>query len=106
MTLMKGRRIIPLAVLTLKLHFNSADYALAQFTLVNVGHTNNGGFALSVAVSGNYVYLANDADGLRVYDISNPTNAVNVGHTTNGGYATRVAVSGNYAYLANWDDGL
>jgi hypothetical protein len=57
-------------------------------------------------VSGNYAYLANADDGLRVYDIGDPTNVVNVGHIDNGGRANGVAVSGNYAYLANANDGL
>lgn len=51
-------------------------------------------------------YLANRGDGLRVYDISTPTNVVNIGHIDNGGDALDVAVSGDYAYLANQADGL
>jgi len=42
-------------------------------------------------------YLANGYDGLRIYDVSDPTNPTNVGHINNGGYAEIVAVSGNYA---------
>jgi hypothetical protein len=60
-------------------------------------------------VSGNYAYLANGYDCLRVYDISNPANPVNVGHINDGGNgdaAVGVAVSGNYAYLAYVGDGL
>jgi hypothetical protein len=71
-----------------------------------IGHTNNGGGARGVAVSGNYAYLANWNDGLQVYDISNPATPVNIGHIDNGGTAYGVAVSGNYAYLANDDGGL
>jgi hypothetical protein len=59
-----------------------------------------------VAVSGNYAYLANYTDGLRVYNIGIPTNPVNIGNTNNGGVAYGVTVSGNYAYLANQFDGL
>jgi len=59
-----------------------------------------------VAVSGKYAYLANGTDGLRIYDISNPTNLVAIGHTNNGGSAYSVVLSGNYAYLANGSDGL
>jgi hypothetical protein len=77
---------------------------------MNIGHATNysGGFALGVAVSGQYAYLAKELDGLRVYDISNPTNVINVGHIDNGGLgiAVGVAVSGHYAYLANTVDGL
>jgi len=33
-----------------------------------------GGLALGVVVSNNYAYLANGYDGLRIYDVSDPTN--------------------------------
>ncbi|HZQ46650.1 MAG TPA: hypothetical protein VFC07_06550, partial [Verrucomicrobiae bacterium] len=57
-------------------------------------------------VSGNYVYLANNNDGLRVYDVSNPANPVNIGHINNGGFAYGLAVAGGYAFLANGSDGV
>ncbi len=87
--------------------------APAQFTLVNVGHstTNYGGTATSIVLSGNYVYLRNGGDGLRVYDISNPANPTNIGYggapsgpCPAGGYC--LALSGNYAYMGNDCDGL
>jgi len=37
---------------------------------------------MGVAVSGNYAFLANYSDGLRIYGISNPTNPISVGHIT------------------------
>src|SRR2546425_801959 len=83
----------------------------AQINPVNVGHTNNGGNAYGIVVSGNHAYLANGTDGLRIYDVSNSAMPVNVGHTNNGGLAPggiayNVAVLGTYAYLANYVDGL
>jgi hypothetical protein len=87
--------------------------APAQFTLVNVGHstTNYGGTATSIVLSGNYAYLRNGGDGLRVYDISNPGNPTNIGYGSApsgpcpaGGYC--LAISGNYAYMGNDCDGL
>lgn len=92
---------------------------------INVGYIPSGGWSVStgidvgpaatvgVAVSGNYAYLADGQFGLRIYDISNPSNPINVGNYTNN-YAdgfnspnsTAVAISGNYAYLASWIDGL
>jgi len=61
-----------------------------------------------VKVVGNYAFLANNNDGVRVYDVSNPADPKAFGHTiTNyGGYADGLAVFGNYLYLANYNDGL
>ena len=72
---------------------------------------NCGGYAHGVAVSGKYAYLANDRDGLRIYDISAPSNPIHVGHLTNDSNVFQamsqdVAVSGQYAFLANMSDGL
>jgi len=74
--------------------------------LVNIGQIDDGGQARSVAVAGNYAYLANDDDGLRIYEISDPTNPLSIGHTNNGSFSRGVAVSGDYVYLANFSDGL
>jgi len=69
-------------------------------------HLNNGGYARGVAVAGHYCYLANDNDGLRICDISNPASPVDVGHANDGPSAYDVAVAGKYCYLANLGDGL
>ena len=80
---------------------------LPQETLAAIGHatTNYGGTSRNVAVSGNYAYVANSSDGLRIFDVSNPTNPVCVGHTTNHEYAQGIAISGNRVFLAT-DHGL
>ncbi len=75
-------------------------------TPVSLGNVYDGGTANGVAVSGNYAYLANGFDGLRIYDISNPTNPVSTGHAFDDGVANGVVISGNCAYLANGYDGL
>jgi hypothetical protein len=69
---------------------------------VNIFHTNNqGAVAGDVVVSGQYAYLANLPDGLRIYDISNPSNAVQVGRFSTNGYSpSSVTVTNGYAYLA------
>lgn len=85
---------------------SSGATGLCQFTLVSVGHINDGGVAAGLAVSSNHVYLANQSDGFRIYDVSDPANPVNIAHTNNPGPAEDVVVSGNYAYLANAGDGL
>src|SRR5215831_1464504 len=59
------------------------------FAFRNVGYAENvfNANSFGVAVSNGYAYVANDQDGLRVYNISNPTNPVAVGHANNGGNA-------------------
>jgi hypothetical protein len=68
-------------------------------TPAGVDHIANGGSAWDVALAGRYCCVANDTDGLRIYDISDPASPVNIAHTNNGGYAGGVAVSGHYCYL-------
>jgi hypothetical protein len=77
---------------------------------VRVGGLTIGGPANSVAVFGNYAYVAgtgflgiSSAIGvLRVIDVSNPANPVGMGaQFTSGDAALAVAVSGNYAYVAD-----
>jgi hypothetical protein len=59
-----------------------------------------------VAVSGNYAYVADEAAGLQVIDVSNPANPQRVGGYDTSGFAQSVAVSGNYAYVADYAAGL
>jgi hypothetical protein len=89
--------------------FGSASLSFSQTTLVPISHISNGGNggnAYGVATAGNYAYLANYSDGLRIYDVSNPVNPVNVGHINDGGHALNVSVSGKFGYLANGSDGF
>jgi hypothetical protein len=87
--------------------FGSISVGLSQFTLLSVGQINTGSSASGLAVSGHFVCLANLADGLRIYDVTDPSNPVNIFHTnTSGGDAADVFVSGNYAYLSDLSDGL
>ena len=60
----------------------------------------------SIAIQGNYAYLANGVNGLDVFDVSNPTgtNMVKVGHTDSIG--THLAVRDHHVYMANQGDGL
>ncbi len=62
--------------------------------------------ANSVALSGNYAYVADhDTGGLQIINISNPANPTFIGSYDTPGYAEGVAVSGNYAYVADWSTG-
>ncbi|MBI2863697.1 MAG: hypothetical protein HYX94_03950, partial [Chloroflexi bacterium] len=59
----------------------------------------------SVAVSGNYVYVAGSS-GLYVIDVTNPRSPVRRGYLNMSGWILDVAASGGYAYVANFASGL
>lgn len=59
-----------------------------------------------VYVSEEYVYVAAWDAGLRVVNVSDPTNPVEVGFYDTPGYALAVHVVGGYAYVADGDAGL
>jgi hypothetical protein len=84
--------------------------AHAQTNLVCVGFSGDASKHVNgVAVAGHYLFAANGGDGLRIFDISNPTNLICVGHTNNSenaGSAMGIAVLGDYAYVANSNDGM
>jgi hypothetical protein len=54
-----------------------------------------------VDIQGNYAYVASGRTGLRIMDISNPTQPEEVGYCDTPGNAHAVAVSGDYAYVAD-----
>lgn len=60
----------------------------------------------SIAISGNYAYLATGAGGLQVINISNVAAPVRVGSFLGSGSVNDVAMSGNHAFLADAADGL
>ena len=70
------------------------------------GKLDTSGTLLDVAVSGNYAYVADDRDGLKIIDISTPESPTLSGILDTSGSGYSVAVSGNYAYVADGDDGL
>lgn len=62
-----------------------------------------------VAIAGHYLFAAGAGDGLRIYDVSTPTNLVcisHVGESEEGANAHGIAVCGDYAYVANSNDGM
>ena len=61
--------------------------------------------ARKVDVSGNYAYVANRHNGLKIIDISDKSN-ISVSTTYDPGEVRGVSVNGNYAYLACGNDGL
>ena len=70
------------------------------------GNYDTSGHAMSVAVSGNYAYVADRFDGLDIIDIWDPSSPRLEGNYDTSGQAWGVAVSGNYAYVADYNDGL
>lgn len=64
------------------------------------------GLGYDVEVRGNYAYLADDTGGLRVIDISNPSNPVEIGYYIYPEYAWAIAVLGLYAYVVDNRIGL
>ena len=59
-----------------------------------------------IKISGNYAYIADNETGLRIINISNPTNLQETGFYDTPGDALGVTVSGNYAYVADKYAGL
>jgi hypothetical protein len=53
-----------------------------------------------------YVYIANWANGLRIYDLADPYNPIDVAHYDDGGYVRDVSVVDNYAYIISEHAGL
>jgi hypothetical protein len=64
------------------------------------------GKAYGITVVGNYVYIANGTEGLRIVDVKDPANPIEVGSYDTPGQATGVVVAGRYAYIADGTEGL
>lgn len=71
-----------------------------------VGGCDTPGEAFSVAVNGNYAYVADGDSGLRVISVSDPSNPVEVGHCETPGWAHGVAASDDYVSVADYESGL
>ncbi len=71
-----------------------------------MGQTIDGGNALDVVISGDFVFIADETEGLKIVDISDPSNPVKVGQVADGGSAQGVYVTGDYAFVADYSDGL
>ena len=73
-----------------------------------VGYFDTGGIAKGVAVNGSYAYVADHYRGLRIIDISDPSNPSEAGAIDPQGTdrAWDVAVNGSYAYVAYGLSGL
>ncbi|MCP3999225.1 MAG: hypothetical protein GY722_29790, partial [bacterium] len=62
--------------------------------------------AVSVEVAGDHAYVADRNGGLRVFNISNPSNPYPVGSRDTPGSARELAIAGNLAFVADRESGL
>ncbi|MGZ3770706.1 MAG: LVIVD repeat-containing protein [Bdellovibrio sp.] len=60
----------------------------------------------SLYVSGNYLFAPSAADGVRIFDISNPSLPVQLSLFNTTGLAMHVVTEGNFAYVADAGSGL
>jgi hypothetical protein len=71
-----------------------------------LGTAGTFGIATSLAISGNYAYVADQFNGLCIYDISDQANPFLVGHYASDGCTEYVTVQDTLAYLADGERGL
>jgi hypothetical protein len=79
-----------------------ADLAVrAGATITEVGHLADVGDAISIAVSGTYVYIGSSQGILTIVDVADPTSPQTVGAVQTTDDVLDVAVRGDYIYLAD-----
>jgi len=71
-----------------------------------VSKIKTGGYGYNVAVSGDYCYVASEATGVRVINISNPLIPIEDGYYDNVPQSRGVAANGKYVYVTEKADGL
>ncbi len=71
-----------------------------------IGYHYTPGQSRSVAVAGNFAYVADGIGGLRIFDIANPAAPTAAGFYDTDGYPKGVAVQGDYAYLTDGSNAL
>jgi hypothetical protein len=64
------------------------------------------GFVFDLEVRGNYAYLADDAEGVTVIDISNDASPAMVGAYAGSTLASRIVIDGSRAYVARRGNGF
>ncbi len=106
---LKWNRIPLLVVFSLVITFTS--FVVAQDSanvscLGNYYHNWIGTIQDIHWMSNNRVYMALGNGGLRIVDVTNPSQPVEVGFNSNLGFAKALDVVGNYAYVVQRDVGL
>jgi hypothetical protein len=60
------------------------------------------GNTLDVFIDGNYAYVTNQDEGLKVLNITDPTNPSTIGYYDTANIAQSVFIDGDYAYIADY----
>jgi hypothetical protein len=76
------------------------------FAVTLAGTYDTSGNARGLQIVGNYAYIADEASGLQIIDISNPNNPILKATYDTPGFAIDVQIVGNYAYLTDDASGL
>lgn len=79
----------------------AGELRLPPFGLALAGSYDTPGNAYEIATAGDYAFVADNMNGLRVIDISDPTNPVEVGNYDTSGYAYGVAITGDHAFVCD-----
>jgi hypothetical protein len=82
------------------------ELKLYPFVPTIMGTYNTSGNAWSVAIDGQWAFVADEASGLRVIDISDPVIPTLTGTYDTPGSARGVAVDGDRVFVADGDNGL
>ena len=82
------------------------NYMDIQYVLLETDRYNTSDQALGVYYDGNFVYVADDDDGLSSYSVDADGNITRIDHDDQGGRARKVFASGGFVYLANYDRGI
>lgn len=77
------------------------DQSATVLQTVTTGQAERG-----VAVSGTTAFFCDRANGLKIYDVTDPANMVLLSTYDTPGSAYAVAVSGSFAYVADQQDGI
>ena len=71
-----------------------------------IGSFDTPNYARGVEVVGSHAYIADGSSGLRIINVTDPSNPFETGYYDTPGDAKRVAISGSYAYVADYTGGL
>jgi len=80
---------------------DSIHISIGVIELSEIGFYDTGDLACDVHLSGNYAYVADMEDGLRVINISDPTTPIEDGFCDTEGQTWDVYIFGSYAYVAD-----
>lgn len=88
--------------------FIGSSFLFSRDCFIKLNELDINGLPVSISIQGNYAYIAADLGGIRVIDISNPSNLLEVGHIDEfftiepvpGAHIYGIAVDGNRAYAS------